>query len=815
MLQAQPGAGKTTRVPLALCREPWLGDQQILMLEPRRLAARSCAHYMAEMLNESVGKTVGYRIRMENKSAPSTRILIITEGILTRMIQSDPSLEGTGLVIFDEFHERHIHSDLGLALSLEASAVFRPDLRILVMSATMDVGAVSGLMDNAPVIQSTGKVFPVATAHVLPRPVQGGPSFFGFYGPFSHILDGCIKAVETALDNDPGDILVFLPGQSEIRQVQRVLCSRAKADTLILPLYGALSLKAQTRAISLPEPGKRKVVLSTSLAETSLTIEGIRVVVDAGLMRLPRFFPGTGMSRLETVPVSKASADQRRGRAGRTDSGTCYRIWSAHVHKGLVPYTRPEILSEDLAPLVLELALWGVTDPNELKWLDPPPDAGVSQARELLESLGALDRTGRITDHGRKMARSGVHPRLARMILKAEERGIGDLACWLAALLESSDIMDFYGNMADPDIRLRLEVLEKIQQNPDKMAGKDVKMGPARNVLKTAGFLQKKMKINSGKPDINQAGALLAFAYPDRVAQKRQPLSYVMASGGGACFKSVNSISEYELIVAAQVDGNPRNAAIFLGAPYALADLMSDFKDALTTIEDVTWDQDRLMVRAVRRTCYQHLVLKEAPMEGADPGKVTAALIKGVRLMGINRLAWTKKAESFRWRVVFLREKAGQTQLPDLSDSGLARGLEIWLAPFLDGIRSAAGLKKVDLFSALTALISFKDRQFIEKNAPTHIQVPSGAKIALSYSDAGRVLDAPVLAARVQQMFGLARTPEVCGIPLTIQLLSPAGRPVQITRDLENFWANTYKEVKKDLMGRYPKHAWPDDPGKG
>ncbi|WP_022665571.1 ATP-dependent helicase HrpB [Desulfospira joergensenii] len=810
VLQASPGAGKTTRVPLALMDEPWLGKKKILMLEPRRLAARTCAHYMAGLLGEPVGKTVGYQIRMERKISSHTRIFIITEGILTRMIQDDPSLENTGLVIFDEFHERHIHSDLGLALCLDAAHAFREDLKLLVMSATMDVDAVSVLLDRAPVIRSRGRAFPVSCVHLPPE--QGAGQQARFRGRFSPVLAACRIAVKKALDHDPGDILVFLPGMGEIRKMQALLSGDLGSDTILVPLFGNLSLKEQTRAIEPALPGQRKIVLATSIAETSLTIEGIRVVVDSGLMRVSRFSPGTGMGRLETVPVSKASADQRRGRAGRTAPGTCYRIWSAHVHKGLVPFTRPEILCEDLASLVLDLALWGVRDPADLPWMDLPPESGVNQARDLLRQLGALDQEGRITDHGRKIVRAGIHPRLAHMILMGKNQGLGQLACRLAALLEARDILDFDGRGFDPDVRLRLEVLEKMAREPDRFQGPGVRAGAARNVLKTAAHLQKKMGLPPGKPKMNGAGSLLAHAFPERVAKKRDSLSYAMASGSGACFKSHNSLSSSEFIVAAQVDGNPRNASVFLGAPYSARDLEQDFKDRIRTRDRVDWDGVNLRVRAVSQVSYGELLLRESPMAHADPEAVKTALIQGIRLMGLDRLPWSKKSESLRQRAMFLKSVAGRQDLPDLSDGALESGLEKWLAPFLDGIRSARDLKQVDLFSALSGQMTWEQQQVIEKNAPTHILVPSGSRIPLKYSEGDRILESPVLAVRLQEMFGLVHTPAAGGFPVTVHLLSPAGRPVQITRDLENFWETTYKEVKKDLMGRYPKHYWPDDP---
>jgi ATP-dependent helicase HrpB len=828
ILKAPPGAGKTTFVPLALMDQPWLAGKKILMLEPRRLAAKACAGYMAGMLGEKPGRTIGYQIRMERCINPATRIEVITEGILTRRIQTDPSLENVGLVIFDEFHERHIHSDLGLALCLEAAEVFNEQLRILVMSATMDMAALSHLM-AAPMISSQGKTYPVTT-HYLP-PEMASPSRPTPYlnqnlnqnqDKYRRILPGLLLAVEKALTQESGDLLVFLPGVGEIKRLARdlgdripLICPPPPGPKLsILPLYGNLSRAEQARAIAPSRPGHRKIVLATSIAETSLTIEGVRVVVDTGLMRVPRFSPGTGMGRLDTIFVSRASADQRRGRAGRTAPGVCYRIWSEHQNLGLIPFNRPEILSADLTSLVLELAKWGVTDPVTLEWLDLPPKGSFDQAKSLLIQLKGLDTNGRITPHGERLLSAGVHPRLAHMILRADRMGQGVLGCWLAALLGERDILVSRGK--DPDIRLRLEVLAGLWARTPGLSAKGFNEPLARTILKNAAKLAKDLKIKSKGRAVEKAGSLLSFAWPERVAMKRnnKDHSFLMASGGGAFFRSANSLSHHPYILAVQLDGNPRNAGIFLAAPYSKKDLEHDFKDELKTVGESFWNTDTRSVQSILKTLHGKLVIRETMVANPDPEEVRACMIQGIRKTGLDMLPWTKKLVQLRERAVFLKKSGHFTDLPDLSDIALADTLDKWLGPFLDGVSSAMGLRKVDLSSALTSLLTWEEQQAIDTHAPTHITVPSGSKIPLQYVGDTGLLESPVLAVRLQEMFGLTKNPAIVRgrVGVTIHLLSPAGRPVQITQDLASFWKNTYTDVKKDLMGRYPKHYWPDDP---
>ena len=810
VVQAPPGAGKTTLVPLALLEAPWLNGQNIVMLEPRRLAVRASANRMADLLKESVGHTVGYHIRMERRAGPQTRIEVVTEGILTRRIQADPSLKGTGLVIFDEFHERNLNSDLGLALCLEIREALRDDLRILVMSATLDAAPVSELMGNAPMIESVGKSWPVDTRYL---PMRRDSRDAGA------VERACAGAIRQALSEAAGDMLVFLPGAGEIRRVRSLLCNAVPMDHVsVLPLYGNLSAKEQDAAIAPSVPGHRKVVLATSIAETSLTIDGIRIVIDSGLMRIPRFFPGTGMSRLETVPVSRASADQRKGRAGRTAPGICYRLWPQESHPMLRAFNSPEILSTDLARLALELAVWGVSNPTDLKWLDPPPEGAFTQARALLKSLGALSPDGAITSHGKKLAALGIHPRFGHMILKAKQTGAGALACRIAALMGERDVLSFADGLRNADIRLRLEMIDAVihKKAPD-MQGVSVNRAGILAIIKNERKLENDLGIRPEKIDIGQAGELLALAFPERIAMARpgQNGEYRMASGSGAFFDETGSFSSEKFIVAADLDGNRKNARIYLAAAYTEKALERDFGHLLETRETVAWDKAAGAVVAIKERIYGQLVLKEAPLADPDPEAIAAEMMRGIRQRGIDCLPWDKKLRHWQARVVFLKKNGGFLDLPDLTDTALCLSLESWLRPFLSGISSASHLKQIDLKYALQSMLTWEQQQLIEQQAPTHLTVPSGSRIPLDYGElsAGPV-GSPILAVRLQEMFGLEQTPRIAGgrIPVTLHLLSPAGRPVQVTCDLKSFWKNTYPDVKKDLKGRYPKHYWPDDP---
>jgi ATP-dependent helicase HrpB len=695
-------------------------------------------------------------------------------------------------------------------------------LRILVMSATMDTDALGPLLDPVKIVTSKGRQWPVDTIYQPPLPGRSGP------GPFGSVLAGCVSAVRTAISDHKGDILVFLPGAAEIRRMEQMLAKNTGPNVQVFALSGRLSFDQQRAALAPSLPDHRKVVLATAIAETSLTIEGVRIVVDSGLMRRPLFFPGTGLTRLQTLPVSRASADQRRGRAGRTGPGICFRIWSEHVHKGLVPFARPEIVEQDLAGVALELALWGVRDPDTMKWLDPPPARAFLQARDLLHHLGCLDDAGHITSHGKTIAVVGIHPRLAHMILKADESGNGFLGCCLAVLLAENQ--DLPGFSRDPDIRSRLEILAVFQQNrnisqdqspqnPDMWVHgmqRELKkvQTPAKNWLAASRRLARKLAIRETAIDPETAGITLSLGFPERVAARRGPLSYIMASGSGAVFNESNTVSMHEYILAAHVGGHSENARIYLAAPVWLQDLEQVWAHEIKTRESVGWDSDKQGVQAISQTVFGRILILQTPLSDPDPDAVQTAMINGIRQMGLAALPWTRKLIQFRHRVCFLREQAGVSGLPDLSDEELMKTLTSWLGPFLSGVRSARDLKQVDLTGALMALFSWDDRNQVDALAPSHITVPSGSRIPLSYMDGTQILESPILAVRLQEMFGEVWTPTVASgrIAVTLHLLSPAGRPVQVTKDLENFWKNTYKQVKKDLMGRYPKHFWPDDP---
>lgn len=811
VLIAEPGAGKSTRVPLYLLAEPWAAGKRIVMLEPRRLAARSIARYMASVLGEKVGQTVGYRIRRETLVGPATRLEVVTEGVLTRMLQADPSLEGVALVIFDEFHERSLHADLGLALCLQAQEILRPDLRILVMSATLDAEPVARLLGGVPVIRSQGRTYPVTTRY-LGHLVAEKPAASVSWEQSRAVERAVERAVRIALAEAEGDILVFLPGAGEIRRVGERLADLAAGNVQVVPLHGGLTSEAQDRAIAPSPPGVRKVVLATSIAETSLTVEGIKVVIDSGLMRVQRFSPRTGMTRLETVRVSKASAEQRRGRAGRLGPGVCYRLWDEEDEARFADANRSEILEADLAPLALELALWGVQDAEELRWLDPPPSAALAKARELLAQLDAIDQTGAVTAHGKKMAELGVHPRLAHMILSAIPLGLGATACLLAAFLEDRDIFRGEGGVPDADIRLRLEALAGARADAWHAGSRDrVDWDAVRRIRSEAAHLMERAGIDPGhglQTDVERCGLLLAFAFPDRIAARRASGSYVLRNGRGAKFYGVQPLAQEPLIVAVELDDKGADGRILLAAPLSPEDLHTHFGHQIVREEVVTWDaaSRRVIARAQRRL--GAIVLDEEPLAEPDPSRVLHALIEGIRQEGLEALPWSKAAQRLRERLMFMHRL--DPTWPDVSDEGLLQKLEEWLGPYLFGIRRIADIEAGHLITALEGLLSAEQRRKLDEWAPTHLVVPSGSRIPIDYSDP----EAPALAVRLQEVFGLAETPRIAGgrVPLTLKLLSPAHRPVQVTQDLASFWKEAYFEVRKELRGRYPKHDWPDDP---
>jgi ATP-dependent helicase HrpB len=798
VLQAPPGAGKSTGAPLALMAAPWLGGGSILMLEPRRLAARAIATRMASLIGEPVGSRIGYRTRLETKVSRATRLTVVTEGVLTRMLQSDPALEGTALVIFDEFHERSLNADLGLALCLDARANLRDDLRVLVMSATLDAVAVAALLDDAPVLSSEGREFPVETRHLHRPDVAGLPQ-------------ATARTVRHALEADDGDILVFLPGAAEIRRVLRLLEGSALPPASDLhALYGDLAAAAQDAALAPAAPGRRKVVLATSIAETSLTIEGVRVVIDAGLARSSRFDPVTGMSGLVTTRVSRAAADQRRGRAGRLGPGVCYRLWPEDATRGLEPSIPAEILSADLAPLALELAAWGIDDPSTLRFLDPPPTANLAQARGLLAQLGALDAGRRITDHGRRMAGVATHPRLAHMLIAAADLGHAGLACDLAAILSERDLLRGPGAVADADVRLRVELLRGSGSAP---AGSEVDRGARTRAQRLA--REWRVAFRAGvdqQGDTNACGVLLALAYPDRIGAGRGDGRFLLASGRGACFRDVQPLNRQRFIVAAELDAGEREARIFLAAPLARADIDRHLGRLLVTNDVIRWETSESAVLARRETRLGAILLDEARLEDAPAERLLEAMIEGIRAMGLQSLPWTRAARSLRERAEFVRHhtRREDPDWPALDDASLAAALETWLAPWLDGITRRSHLDRLDLHAALAAMLGHRRQQEMDRLAPTHLEVPSGSRAPIDYAD----VEAPSISVRLQEMFGRRETPRLAGgrVALTLQLLSPAQRPVQVTRDLESFWARGYPEVRKELKGRYPKHYWPDDP---
>jgi len=798
VLEAPPGAGKTTLVPLALLDEIWLQDKKILMLEPRRLATRAAARRMAQMLGESAGETVGFRTRLETRIGPKTRIEVMTEGILPRMIEDDPGLEGVGLVIFDEFHERSLEADLGLALALDTRRHLRGDLRLLVMSATIEGGKVAELLGDAPVVASQGRSFPVEIRH-LPRPMP------------ERFEAGVASAIARALDDEIGSVLVFLPGGAEIRRVARLLGeSRLPAKVNVAPLYGDLAPDAQDEALRPAPSGKRKVVLATSIAETSLTIEGIRIVIDGGLMRVPRYEPGSGMTRLATIRVSQASAKQRSGRAGRLEPGIAYRLWPEAEEAQLRPFNAPEILEADLAPLALALAQWGTSDPSAIPLLDRPPEAAYAEAKALLARLGALDAKGQITQHGKAMAGLGLHPRLAHMVLTGKEKGLGATAAAIAALLMERDILRTSPRARDADLRLRVEMLGERGATRNLPAGITLDRGAGERARQAARQIGQRLGIGGGEIESSETGRLLALAYPDRVAQKRPGArgQFLLANGKGAEMQPADALAGEDYLAVADLDGDKRVARIFLVAPISRVEIEEDFAGDITAEEIVEWDSRSAAVLARSRLRLGALALEDKPLASPDPALVTAAMIQGISELGLKALPWNREAEALRARISFLRRIEGEAW-PDLSDDALMASLEDWLAPYLAGISRRTQLQNLDLAAALAAGLSHAQRQALDKLAPSHVTVPSGSRIAVDYSG-----EYPALAVKLQEMFGTRETPAIAGgrAKLVIHLLSPAGRPLQVTSDLAGFWKNSYPQVRSEMRGRYPRHPWPENP---
>ncbi|MEX5507489.1 ATP-dependent helicase HrpB [Pseudomonas putida] len=805
VLEAPPGAGKTTRVPLALLNEPWLAGQTILMLEPRRLAARAAAERLASELGEQVGETVGYRIRLDSKVGPKTRIEVVTEGILTRRLQADPALEGVGLLIFDEFHERSLDADLALALSLNGRELLRddPPLKIMLMSATLEGERLSRLLDEAPVVSSEGRMHPVDIR--WGRPFQPGE----FIEP--RVVDSVLQA----LADQTGSVLVFLPGQAEIRRVHQSLQEALgeRPEVLLCPLHGELDLNAQRAAIDPAPKGLRKVVLATNIAETSLTIDGVRVVVDAGLARVPRFDLGSGMTRLDTLRISRASATQRAGRAGRLEPGVCYRLWSEAQHDQLAAHGSAEILQADLAGLALQLARWGVA-PHQLRWLDQPPSAAFAQAQDLLARLGAFKPGSRdnLSEHGQAMAELPAHPRIAHLLLRGQGLGLAAMACDVAALLGERDIQR--GGGADLHSRLAL-VSGESKANRGGQGGVQRARQLARQYR---GLLRGKAGAAVADPDHPRwLGALLALAYPDRVAQQRREggAEYRLANGRAALFGEVDALMKHPWLVIADLGSRQgqREERIYLAAEFDPALLDDVLAEQVERVDLLDWDEREQVLRAERQTKVGELILSREPLTGLTDEARAKALLGLVRRKGLNLLTWTPELRQWQARVALLRQldldREGQSEWPDLGDEALLASLEDWLQPYLGKVSRLSHFSALDLPSLLRNLLPWPLPQRLEEQAPAHLAVPSGSNIRLDYSETP-----PILAVRLQELFGLADTPRIANgrLQVKLHLLSPARRPVQVTQDLANFWRTTYAEVKKDLKGRYPKHYWPDDP---
>ena len=773
VLVAPPGAGKTTRVPLVLLEESWAKDKKILVLEPRRLAARAAAARMAATLGEQVGDNVGLRVRFGSRVSKRTRIEVVTEGIFTRLVIDDPSLEGVAAVLFDEFHERSLDADLGLALARDAQQGLRPDLKLLVMSATLDGARVAALLGDAPAIESEGRAFPVETRY-LGR------------DPRAPIERQVTEVIERVLRAETGSLLVFVPGAGEIRRTESLLKERISDATIdVVALYGALDAREQDRAISSSPPGRRKVVLATSIAETSLTIEGVRVVIDSGLSRVPRYEPDVGITRLETVRVSRAAADQRRGRAGRVEPGVCYRLWDEPQTASLEAYTRPEILSADLSSFTLDLAQWGASDPGKLAFLDSPPRAALSEAKTLLAELGAIDSDGRITEEGRKLRALPLPPRLARMVVDAAAEGAGELAAGIAAVVTERGL-----GGDDVDLRHRLDNIRR-----DRSKRADDARAMVRRWAETAG--------GKAAASEHSPGSLLALAYPDRIAKNRGGGngSFLLGNGRGGNVDPASPLAREPYLAVAELTGAAAASRVVLAAVITLGEIEAD--------EAVTFEAASASLRSRRIRKLGALILSERTLPVAPGAKAAKLLAEGIAGLGMAKLPWSKAQLQFRDRVNFLRRAEGD-EWPDLSDHALARKAADWLAPFLDGKTALSHVVADDLAAALDVLIPWNLRKRLDAEAPTHFTAPSGSNVPIDYEGE----EGPKLAIRVQELFGLAVHPVIAGgrVPLLIELLSPAHRPVQVTRDLPGFWRGSYKDVRSDLRGRYPKHPWPDDP---
>jgi ATP-dependent helicase HrpB len=783
VLVAPPGAGKTTRVPLALLDAPWAKGKKIIVLEPRRIAARASADRMAKSLGERAGETVGYRVRFGSKISRATRIEVVTEGIFTRQILDDPELSGIAAVLFDEFHERSLDADMGLALARDAQTGLREDLRILVMSATLDGARVAKLLGEAPVVESEGRAFPVETRY-LGRKADA---------PIERQM---ADAIASALRADAGSVLAFLPGAAEIRRTQNLLGERVQDSSIeIVPLFGALDAAVQDRAISPAPKGTRKVVLATSIAETSLTIEGVRVVVDSGLARVPRYEPDIGLTRLETVRVSRAAADQRRGRAGRTEPGVCYRLWDEPQTASLALYTQPEILSADLSSLVLDLAQWGVADPAALSFLDPPPQPAWKEAKSLLAELNALDGDGRITAEGKSLRALALPPRLARMIVDSHRAGEGEAAAEIAAIITERGL-----GGDSVDLEHRRDQFRR-DRSPRSASARDLARRWASQVAASE-------KVAIGEGDLS-TGLMLAYAFPDRVARNRGNGSFVLANGRGAAVDQTSSLARAPYIAIGEMTGTAASGRILLAAQISQDEIEQHFAEHIESVDEISFDRGAMALRARRKRALHAITLSEATL-AVSPSEDTARIFAdGLIAAGLDRLPWSKAAKQWRDRVMFLRKAEGDSW-PDLSDDGLITRRDDWLVPALYDKIALKDISAGDLSDALMALLPWEMRARLDREAPTHFEAPTGSVLPIDYE----AEQGPTIAVRLQELFGLNTHPSIAAgkVPLVLELLSPAQRPVQVTRDLPGFWRGSYSAVRSDLRGRYPRHPWPEDP---
>jgi ATP-dependent helicase HrpB len=779
ILVADPGAGKTTRVPLALIDAPWRSNGRIIVLEPRRLAARGAAAQMARLLCEEVGDTVGYRVRLEAKVSRRTLVEVVTEGVFTRMVVEDPELTGVAAVLFDEFHERSLDADLGLAFARDVQLALRPDLRILVMSATLDAARVSDVLGHAPVVRSEGRAFPVETRYAgRDRALR--------------IEDDVARVVRRAMERDQGSVLAFLPGAGEIERCARTLSASMPADVEVAPLYGALDIAAQDKAIRPAPQGQRKIVLATSIAETSLTIEGISIVVDSGLARVPKFEPASGLTRLETVRVSRAAADQRRGRAGRLGPGTCWRLWDEPETRALPAFATPEILEADLAPLLLDAALFGVTDPATLSFLDPPPAPALSEARALLLALQAIGADGRLTEEGRRLARLPLAPRLGHMLLQAAASGETLQAADMAVLLQERGLGGTDTDIAHRLTRFRSETGKRAED--------------ARRLA------QRWATLAGGAPSRQNAartGVILASAYPDRVARARpgKPGEYLLINGRGAFLDPADGLAKSTWLAVADLQGGDSRARILSAASISESEVLSRFRPDIRETDEHEFDGASQSVRARRRTRLGAIFLSEQPM-AADPLAAAPVLTEAIHSLGLDRLPWSKSAAQLRQRMGFLA-KADPAGWPETGAEHLSVSVEDWLLPYAPGATRFSDLGPA-LHDALLGLLDASQRAKLDTQAPTHFEAPTGTRVAVDYeAEAG-----PTIAIRVQELFGLTRHPALAGgrVPLVLELLSPAHRPIQVTRDLPGFWKGSWAGVRSDMRGRYPRHPWPEDP---